>query len=237
MKFNFLKSLFWKEHKEFDNNVKSSNAVGANINIENNDNLIKIEIKEDCTLQEYCTKIDSLLQSNSENMDKTSIDMIDRLPMRMLISNGIKTIKRQTIYLISNNNLQHTISVNVDNIYLSESKVENEEIKEGTIRICLANREYQISKYIHDSNRSTKSVKFYKPSNASNQFFCMDRQEATTVVESMIEHLEQIEAIKNILNLDDIHSYLNLTEREEFPKAEVDIKVVNENKVKQSEER
>ena len=49
--------------------------------------------------------------------------------------------------------------------------------------------------------------------------------------------LNQKKKIKNILNLDDIHSYLNLTKREKFPKAEVDIKITNENKVKQSEER
>jgi len=228
MRFNFFKNLFNKKHrddKKNDQNVKVSKDIGADINVENNDGLIKIEIEKDCTLQEYSEKIDSLLQSDSENIDKTLSDMIDKLPMRMLISNGIKTINRQTIYLISNNNFKYIISANSDNIYLSESKIENKNINENTIKICLANEEYQISKYVHDINKSTKSVKFYNPTNNGNEFFYMDIEEATAVVESMIEHLDKIEVIKNILNFDNIHSYLKLTELRESSRTEENINI------------
>lgn len=242
MKFNFLNKLFKKnnnedkeDNKEFVNRVPSSNSVDNNINIEHNDYLIKIEIKKDCTLQEYCNETESLLKENLANMDDAMIDMINRIPMRMLISNGIKTINGQTIYLIRNDDFEYIISSNAKNIHISESRMVDEEIEESTIQIYFPNGEYKISKYIHDINRSTKSVKFYKTSNVSNQLFSIDKEEASSTVKSMLQHLEENESIKNILDLEHISSYLNAIEVTDVPETEDNMKNIDEKNNEQLE--
>ncbi len=243
MNLNFFNKLFRKKNKENVkdnngpvNNASSSNSIDKNINIEYNKNLIKIEIKKDCDFQEYCNEIDRRLQENISKMDNNMIDMINEIPIRMLISNGIKTINRQTVYLTSTDEYEYIISLNAENIRISERRIVNKEIEESTIQIYYPNREYKISKYVHDLNRSTKSVKSYIPGRKSGiQFFDMNKEEAILTAKTLMQHLEKNESIRDTLDLKYISSFLSFDESPDVLKIEDNTKDIDEKSDEQLE--
>lgn len=236
MKFDFFNKLFGKknkekkeDNKELANSVSSGNSVDTNINIEYNDNLIKIEIKKDCSFQEYSSEIGRILQEYPANMDNNNIDMINNLPKRMLISNGIDTINGQTIYLIRNDDYKYIISSNADKLYISETSNVGTEIEESIFKIYFPNREYQIGKYIHGVNRDTSSIKAYRSGMVnSNQPFWMDKEEASSTVKTILQHLEENEKTKDILDLEYINSFLSAIEERAATKTEGNMQDVNE---------
>lgn len=236
MNINFLNKIFGKMNKENMKDVKesfnkdlSSNSIDANINIEYNENLIKIEIKKDCGVQEYCNEVGRRLQEKFSNMDSNMIDMIREIPMGMLISNGIKRINGQTVYLISTDEYEYIISINAENTYISERCIINNEIEESTIQINYPNREYKISKFIHDLNKNTKSVKTYKPGWRSDiQYFDMDKEEAVQISKTLFQHLEENNSIKSVIDLEHISSFLSFVELPEVVKIENNTKDIDE---------
>ncbi len=182
------------------------------MNIEYNGSFAKIEVKKDYTLQEYSDKIDYLLEQKSSDMDKSTIDIIDKLPIRILIPNGNR-ISNQSIFLILNRNPIYIISVNSKAIYLSEIKKEVEVIKENTINIFFPSKVYIINQYIHDVNRSTKNFKFYNSLFLSSQIFSMDKKTAISIVKSVLHNLSEIECVKDIINLEEIRKYLDIIKK------------------------
>jgi hypothetical protein len=209
MRLNIFKKLF--SRKTNNENIISEEINNIpNISIISTDDYIKMEIQQDSTFREYCSEIDKLSQDG--------VDEINQLPMRLLISKGMETINGQTVYLIKTNGFSYTISVNSNNIYLSSRKTEGEEIKEATLKIALKSKRYQIAKYVHDLNRSTKSVKTYDPNEVGNQF-SMTTDEARTTVDLIIEQLEQIGFISEIVDISQIKECLTISKVQELNRA------------------
>jgi hypothetical protein len=169
-----------------------------------------MEIQQDCTFREYCSELDKLSQDG--------VDEINQLPMRVLLSKGIETIYGQSVYLIDNNGFSYTISVNSNNVYISSRKTESEEIKEATIDINLQSKRYRMTNYVHDVNRSTKSVKTYSLDEVGSPF-SMTTDEARTTVDLIIEQLEQIDFISEIVDISQIKECLTISKVQELNRA------------------
>lgn len=220
MRLNILKKLFSRKTNNENSIPQEINIITnihedvnqqSNISIISTDNYIKMEIQSDCTFREYCSELDKL--------SCEGIDEINQLPMRALLSKGIETIYGQSVYLINTNGFSYTISINPSNAYISSRKTEGEEIKEATIDIDLQSKRYQIANYIHDLNRSTKSVKTYKPDSVASPF-SMTTEEAKTTADLIIEQLEQIGFIDEIVDLSQIQDCITLNEIQSFNKAD-----------------
>ncbi len=211
MRLNIFKKLFSRKtnnenivSEEINNipNIHENVNQQPNINIISTDNYIKMEIQQDCTFREYCSELDKLSQDG--------VDEINQLPMRALLSKGIETIYGQSVYLIDNNGFSYTISVNSNNVYISSRKTESEEIKEATIDVNLQSKRYRITNYVHDLNRSTKSVKIYSLDEVGSQF-SMTTDEARTTVDLIIEQLGRIDFIGEIVDLIMLKEYITLS--------------------------
>ena len=206
MILNFLKKLFSRKTNN-ENIIPEENNHLPNISIISTDNYIKMKIQQDCTFREYCSELDKLSQEG--------VDEINQLPMRALLSKGIETIYGQSVYLIDNNGFFYTISINSNNVYISSRKTESEEIKEATIDVNLQSKRYRITNYVHDLNRSTKSVKTYLPDEVGSPF-SMTTEDAKTTVSLMIEQLGQIEYIDEIVDLSQLKECLTLYKVQDF---------------------
>ena len=215
MRLNIFKKLFSRKtnnenivSEEINNipNIPDDVNEQPNISIISTDNYIKMEIQQDCTFREYCSELDKLSQDG--------VDEINQLPMRALLSKGIETIYGQSVYLIDNNGFSYTISVNSNNVYISSRKTESEEIKEATIDTNLQSKRYRITNYVHDVNRSTKSVKTYSLDEVGSPF-SMTTDEARTTVDLIIEQLEQIGFIGEIVDISQIKECLTISKVQE----------------------
>ena len=224
------------DNTESVNGDLNNNSIETNISMECNKDLIKIEIKKNCNLKEYCYEKDMRLQEIISNIDNNMIDMIKQIPMRMLISSGINTIYKQTIYLFSIDECEYIISLNTENIHISESRVVNKEIEESSIQINYKNRKYEISKFVHDLNKSTKNVRSYIPGmNSQVESFNMDKEEAILTAKTLLQHLEKIELIRDVLDLQYIKSLLNFDELSFTVKTSANTELSNEKNNQQLE--
>lgn len=213
MRLNIFKKLF--SRKTNNENIISEEINNIpNISISSTDNYIKMEIQQDCTFREYCSELDKLSQNG--------VDEINQLPMRALLSKGIEIIYGQSVYLMDNNGFSYTISVNLNNVYISLRKTESEEIKEATIDVNLQSKRYRITNYVHDLNRSTKSVKTYSLDEVGSPF-PMTTEEARTTVDLIIEQLEQIGFISEVVDISQIKECIKLNEIQSFNKTDRDM--------------
>ena len=82
----------------------------------------------------------------------------------------------------------------------------------------MKSKRYQIAKYVHDLNRSTKSVKTYSLDEVGSPF-SMTTDEARTTVDLIIEQLEQIGFISEIVDISQIKECLTISKIQEFNRA------------------
>ena len=161
-----------------------------------------INIKEDCLFMDYVD-----IEEKSENKN-TSI------PTRLFVREGSdifkSLLKKQKIYSFNYKNIEYIITISDKQINISERKINNNEIHETTINLY-DNKDYSISKYIHDLNHSTKLHKTYSTKRKCPiEIFNIDKKEAIELVQSLLDNLKNVYFIHNIINIYYVYYRLNL---------------------------
>lgn len=177
---------------EKDNNKKI-------LEVYSNNNIYIININTDCTLEEY---------SNIINQYKEFENI--HIPIRLFIrDNSTSTtpiLKEQKLYIIKQNNYDYFISISKDNLKISERKNIQNNIQETVIELNNSIKDYKISKYVHDSNFSTLSCKWY-PSKSSS--FYLEKKEALSLAKSLLDNLYYMD-IDEIINKHNYYGYIIL---------------------------
>lgn len=163
--------------------------------------LIKIEILEACTLENFQCPI--------------------KIPIRILLREGTNLLNTkiltQTIYFYEENEYIYFISQNEDFIHLSQRIIKEDQILEIEVKVDKKKKNYSITKYIHDKNYSTKEVKKYPmKEDSAFQFFCLEKKEAICLLQTLINCLEQSNKIGQFFSLRELYSCIPLVPDKDF---------------------
>lgn len=188
-------------------------------NISNKKLIDKINLQDIVTIsyENNITKIDILKECNI--CDFTSINELEKIeiPIRTIIRSNANILEcnclKQTIYLLQNDNSNLIITIDDNNILISNRVMGESEIEETEVKIKRDTSEYKVVKYIHDLNYSTKLCKFY-PSNID--YFSIDKKEALQLATNLFEYLKQIDGIDSIVNVYYLYDKMNLTESSSY---------------------
>ena len=160
------------------------------------DNYVKLEIKEECTWEEYLAM-------------KKRLGISCDIPLKSIIYDNFITLEPQTFILMELEHSKYIVTTNGEQLLISrEQKIDNEIIEE-IMKINLKNRVYEIDKLVHDFNYSTKSTKGYYPSApVTLDYFMLDRREAFSIAEGIITELSQFDDIEMFVNLLEIETII-----------------------------
>lgn len=182
--------------------AKHNNEDINKISISFENNIMKVNILEECTFLDF-TSISEL-----ENIE---------IPIRMIIRNCSNVLRsillKQSIYLIQNDRSNLIITVNDHNILISNRAVEKERINETLIHIKKDTDEYKIMKYIHDLNHNTKLFKSYP---SIYDCFSLKKKEALSLVSSLFQSLEVIDQIEEIIDIGYLYDTVNLVRNSKY---------------------
>lgn len=174
------------------------------LNYETSDNLIKLQILNECTFKEYVDAIDKY--ENKEN----SVE----IPIRMFITSGgdiINTkLKKQKMFIVSRGNVKYSIVTSRDEVKLSEKIYQGEEIDEITLNINKNSKAYTIAKYIHDLNHSTKFLKWYPIQDEAFNAFALTKLQAIELFKVFLQNLEKIKDMKIFLEMENLYDLVSL---------------------------
>ena len=144
-------------------------------------------------------------------------DMIDKynICLRNFIYDGPLSqdtiLENQKIYIIENNNKKYLITLNEKKAIISEYQTTDENIYEIQLKLDLNQKEFKISKYIHNLTYSTIETKFYPiKKDKFKQCFVLEKVEAYSLVNSLLSNLSKIKDINNIIDLCEVYHILNL---------------------------
>lgn len=181
--------MFGKLHKE--------------IIINQNNDVLKIEIPKRYNFVKFSKALKSL-EINDEFKRKI-IGSI--LKYDSDIINEDKKIPALEIYFINNNSTSYEIiKENNDNLLISKIII-SDQIYETSIET--KNKNYLISSLIHELNGSTKSIKTY--SSLDNKTLGkMSKQKAFCIAKDFLDSLSSDDAIKNIIDVNDLYKKLNI---------------------------
>lgn len=184
--------------------INSSNTKDINIEVTNDNNFTKVDIKEDCNLAEYMKAISKL---NIREID-------EKIANITLFDNGVKLIKSKVIYVFSHEDKTYNLYLNNNMVFINERTINknNEEnyIIERIIEIDLFNMQYKITTRNHDKYLSTHNIKYYNSKNNESSFFVLNKMEALNIIKEIFKNLNEVPNINNIINLDFILSNLDL---------------------------
>lgn len=165
---------------------------------------IEINIKEECTLNEY-----------SKNLDKHEEIKNIFMPIKTLFTNSTSGISfdtklvKQKIYIIEKDNLKFFITLNNDQLQISQYKTIDSNIYETVLEINNKNNEYKITKLTHDLGYSTGEVKWYPSKKGTLKFFILEEQDAIILLSELLNNLQNLKNINNIIDFDDLCIFLN----------------------------
>ena len=187
--FDYIDNFFWELNPNSENEKNEIIGQSEKIIIQKNDSFIKIECLYECTLEEFNNFIDEYIKLNNDL----------NIPLKMFYmanENILKSkLKKQEIYIIKNENYLYYISKSDKNIKISEQKTENNEINETILSIT--DDKFSVSKYIHDLNHSTKVTKWY-PCVDTLKVFALDKKEAMSLIQNLLDNINLIYKSKNI---------------------------------------
>lgn len=160
---------------------------------------IEIDIKDNCSFEEY-TKV-------------MKLNTLEELPLRLLsLSSNISNaaLAEQKIILLPINDNYYTIVQ--DNIFtiISERQINDDEIIEIELKINRQTKNYFITKYIHDTNLSTKEAKMYPL--GLFEHFSLTKEEALKYANLILERLSSIREISKVIDLYRLYDYLSLVQ-------------------------
>ena len=203
---NKIKKLLKKENNITD---KQEQLIEKEILTVNIKDCIEINIKEECTLNEY-----------SRNIEKHELVNNMFLPIKILFTNSNSgfsndtKIVEQTIYIIEQDNLKFFITKNKDKVQIAQYKTLNENIYETELEFNKHTNTYRIVKSIHDLNYSTGEVKWYPCECDMIKYFSLDKTEAHILLKDLLENIKRIKNIEEILDIEKI--FITLSEEFSF---------------------
>ena len=192
--------------KNNDNNLddikKRFNIRNDIIDVKFEDNLIFINIKDECNFFDYSHTIDKCYNRLNQTF----------IPIKILITNGGNiynwVLFKQKINIFRNNDCEYMISVSDKKVKISQTILRDKFYHETELEYKVNEREYTIYKLIHDLNRSTKCPKWYPEEENSN--FYLDKEEAYELAKDLFDNLKKIKNIDNIINnIGEIESVVN----------------------------
>lgn len=193
------------------------------IEITNIGNFIKVDIKEDCNINEYMKAIKKL---NAEDINQ------DVFNNALFDAGGLDIIHKKTIYIVKNDYIIYNIINDDDFLYIDERiKHENsldenlttEEkvvksnklyIDERIIRVNKHNKEYKISRLMHDNSLSTFYVKFFESEDPNRLYFKLDKIEALEAANLILTNLSKIKNIETLVDFNFIDEAINKKEHQ-----------------------
>ena len=186
--------------------INTSNTKDIKIDVTTDNNFTKVNIKEDCNLAEYMKAVERL---NIKEIDK-------KIANATLFDSGIKLIKSKLIYVFSHNDKDYNLYLNNNNIFINERIInENNEkkyITERILEIDLINMEYKVTSRYHDKHLSTHDIKFYNSKGNELSYFILNKTQAVEIIKEIFKNLNKVPNLNNIIDLEFIHSNLDLTE-------------------------
>lgn len=172
---------------------------------------IEININDNCSFEEY-TKV-------------MKLNTLEELPLRLLslsshISNA--ALAEQKIILLPIKDSYYIVIQ--DNIFtiISERQINGDEIIEIELKINRQTKNYFITKYIHDTNLSTKEAKMYPL--GLFEHFSLPKEEALKYANHILERLSSIREIYKVIDIYRLYDYLSLVQLNNYvPVIENDI--------------
>lgn len=171
------------------------------------DNIIKVDIKDDCNIIEYMNAIRKL---DAEDINKNIFNSI------LFDTGGLDVIHKKTIYIVNKDNKTYNICNDFNCIYIDEHiKYENNNadnklyIDQKIIKVNKDTKEYEISRLKHEKSLSTYYVKFFDSENPNQLYFKLDQKEALEVAKETLNNLSKIDNIEKIINFDLINKSIN----------------------------
>lgn len=196
-KLNKLKKL--EEKKELEEHEKLEDNSDKII-ISGYDDIIKIDIIEEVTMNDFCIA-----------SDKSELIKDLFIPIRVLITkDGSRKIDKLTTYIFSNKEYYYYITYGETKTIISGRKKvfeEDEPLEYETI-VELEGDKYLVYECVHTMNHSTRTVKWYPETNDNLKVFLLDGEKAYFLVMDMIDNLSSslkidklfdIELLKNTL--------------------------------------
>lgn len=175
-------------------------------------NVTIINLNTDCTIEEY-----------SNLIEQYPLIKDTYIPIRQFIRDIPTTLKEQKLYIIKHNNFDYFISISKEDTKISERKIVQNNIYETIIELNNSSKDYKISEYIHDSNLSTKTCKWYP---SKNSIFYLEKNEALSLAKSLLDNLYYMDINKilnehnyygyRVLDIYDLYDRLNLVNDEDY---------------------
>lgn len=196
--FNFLKNKLKKlKRLEEDKESKQQEIMEDNsdkIIISENNNIIKIDITEEVTMNDFC------IASDKSDLIK---DLF--IPIRILITkDGSRKIDKLITYIFKNKEYYYYLTYGETKTIISGRKkfFEEDEVLEYETIVELEDDKYLVYECIHDMNHSTKTVKWYPETNENLKVFLLDGEKAYFLVDDMIENLKSSLNIKDLFDIE-----------------------------------
>lgn len=161
----------------------------ADIEVTHLENFIKVEIKNNCTIGEYCEAV------------REKKEVYKQIGNVTLWDGSLRGVRKNIIYIFSIDNRLYNVYNNLDKIHIDERiyhKDEEEWTDEILIEIEKQTNKYHISRLKHDKIHSTFYTKFYPVENLGGYFFLEDAHE---IAHKTLERLKLILNIETILDL------------------------------------
>lgn len=163
-------------------------------------NIVKVDIKEDCTVMEY---VPTMRKKGHEWIE-------DKIPNATLFDKNVN-IKKKVIYLFEKENIRYSCYTTEDVIHINERTTnENNHIDERIITVYKKEDNYVISEMKHDENRSTYFVKSHEKKNPEYEFFQLGKDNANQLGKEVLSNLEKINGVGTLIDLDFIYQRLGL---------------------------
>lgn len=159
-----------------------------------NNNIIKINITEGVTMNDFCIA-----------SDKSELIKDLFIPIRILITkDGSRKIDKLTTYIFSNKEYYYYLTYGEKRTIISGRKkvIENNETLEYETIVELEDDKYLVYECIHDMNHSTKTVKWYPESKNDLKVFLLDGEKAYFLVMDMIDNLKNNLTLNNLFDIE-----------------------------------
>ncbi len=177
--------------------------------IHKNNDFLKIEIPKGYSFGKFSSALKSL--NIDDELKRKIIGSVLKYDFNII--NEDKKIPALEIYFINNNSTSYEIiKENNDNLLISKI-ITSDQIYETSIEI--KNKDYLINSLIHELNGSTKSIKAY--SSLDNETSGkMIKKEAFSIAKKLLDSLFDNNAIKDIIDVNDLYKKLNIIASDKY---------------------
>lgn len=178
------------------------------VNIIEKNNLVLISIKEDLNFNSFINK----LKKTNKNFN------CNLIPIRMFITDSSDLLncklKKQLIWFEYINGKTWVIAKNNNEIKISLKEHYDEYIDEVVLEI--KDNKYKLIKYIHDSELSTKFVKWYPEINpAVSQYFSLGKDETMYYMSNLLSELTDTKILSDDV-INEINNVIDINKENEI---------------------